>query len=422
MKHFLHIGFVMIINCTMTQLLNAQWVTQKVDTVNDLSHIHLTDVHFLDKDFGFVCGSYGHIYKTTNGGKTWESLDTGIKNTLMSIYVLNKDTVFTGRISLFESTNSGLSWFDAGFGQYAGSIHDIKFTDSQTGFFVKEGYIFKTTDTGISWQHKFFGNYLDCINFPSKHIGYVCGGITYDPGSFGFLYKTTNAGETWDTLFEWEGIPQITAMHFLNDTVGYIFTFYGTLHKTTDGGDTWSVINSIVDQYVILDCWFLNELDGYVTDYASNILRTTDGGQQWSNDGSGVNAALYFPDSITGYAVGKYGTVAKHSKGGPINVPTSSHSNVDNFVLHQNYPNPFNPDTKIIYTVPVNSNVTLKIFDPLGNEIKTLVNREEPGDTYSVTWNAANLHSGIYFYQLKATPINGQAEDFAQTKKMILLK
>jgi hypothetical protein len=59
--------------------------------------------------------------------------------------------------------------------------------------------------------------------------------------------------------------------------------------------------------------------------------------------------------------------------------------------------------------------VTLKIFNTLGEEIEILVNEEKPVGTYEVHWNAANLPSGVYFYQLKAG-------DFIQTKKMILLK
>jgi hypothetical protein len=87
----------------------------------------------------------------------------------------------------------------------------------------------------------------------------------------------------------------------------------------------------------------------------------------------------------------------------------------DKFELFQNYPNPFNPSTKIKYSVPQSSNIVIKVSDILGNEIETLVNEEKPIGTYELTWNAASLSSGIYFYQL-------QAGEFMQTRKMILLK
>ena len=85
------------------------------------------------------------------------------------------------------------------------------------------------------------------------------------------------------------------------------------------------------------------------------------------------------------------------------------------YSLSQNFPNPFNPSTKIKYSIPISSQVSLKIFNTLGEEIETLVNEEKPVGTYEVNWNAANLPSGVYFYRL-------QAGSFVQTRKMILLK
>jgi len=85
------------------------------------------------------------------------------------------------------------------------------------------------------------------------------------------------------------------------------------------------------------------------------------------------------------------------------------------FSFEQNYPNPFNPSTKISWQSPVGSHQTLKIFDILGNEIATLVNEYKPAGKYEVEFNAANLPSGVYFYQLKAG-------SFVETKKMVLLK
>ncbi len=91
-----------------------------------------------------------------------------------------------------------------------------------------------------------------------------------------------------------------------------------------------------------------------------------------------------------------------------------------NFFLYQNYPNPFNPTTKIRYSIPSNvkgqmSNVSLKVYDVLGREVATLVNEEKQAGVYEVEFNASQLSSGIYYYQLKTG-------NFIETKKMILLK
>ena len=85
------------------------------------------------------------------------------------------------------------------------------------------------------------------------------------------------------------------------------------------------------------------------------------------------------------------------------------------YQLANNYPNPFNPSTKISYSIPNTSLVQLKVFNPLGKEIATLVNEQKPAGNYEVNFNTSNIPSGVYFYQLRAG-------DFIQTKKMVLLK
>lgn len=85
------------------------------------------------------------------------------------------------------------------------------------------------------------------------------------------------------------------------------------------------------------------------------------------------------------------------------------------FKLSQNYPNPFNPTTVIQYEVPRQSKVVIKLYDMLGKEVMTIVNREQPAGRYSLTLDASRFASGIYFY-------NMQADNFTQTKKMVLLK
>jgi photosystem II stability/assembly factor-like uncharacterized protein len=85
------------------------------------------------------------------------------------------------------------------------------------------------------------------------------------------------------------------------------------------------------------------------------------------------------------------------------------------YELYQNYPNPFNPSTVISYQLPVSSDVTLKIYDILGNQIRTLVAEYKPAGKYEMEFNAKALPSGVYFYQLKAG-------EFISTKKMIFLK
>lgn len=90
-------------------------------------------------------------------------------------------------------------------------------------------------------------------------------------------------------------------------------------------------------------------------------------------------------------------------------------SEVSGFSLSQNYPNPFNPSTKINYQLPVTGFVNIKVFDITGKEIATLINQQQNPGNHTVTFNAGNLSSGIYFYKI-------QSEKFFETKKMTLVK
>ncbi len=95
----------------------------------------------------------------------------------------------------------------------------------------------------------------------------------------------------------------------------------------------------------------------------------------------------------------------------------------ENYSLSQNYPNPFNPSTEINFSIPNDGIVQLKIFNILGQEISTLVNRYEHAGTYQIKFNAANLPSGIYLYRLDVINNNTNSiVNFSEVKKMLLLK
>lgn len=90
--------------------------------------------------------------------------------------------------------------------------------------------------------------------------------------------------------------------------------------------------------------------------------------------------------------------------------------NIQNYYeLYQNFPNPFNPNTTIKYSIPVSTQVSLKVFDIIGSEVATLVNEQQEAGTFSINFDASKLTSGIYFYQIKAG-------NFIETKKFILIK
>ncbi len=140
-------------------------------------------------------------------------------------------------------------------------------------------------------------------------------------------------------------------------------------------------------------------------------------------------AGVYFTSPTNGYVVGNY-TVLKY--GLIISVEKEEELPTE-FSLLQNYPNPFNPSTKIKYSIPTPPQpspsqgegvregliVSLKVYDILGREVTTLVNKQQQPGTYEVEFGqvSSNRHlvSGTYFYRI-------QIGEFAKTKKMLLLK
>ena len=125
--------------------------------------------------------------------------------------------------------------------------------------------------------------------------------------------------------------------------------------------------------------------------YTNSTLLTAD------SKGRPIGDLTWYPELITGIKDISDGTV-----------PTE-------FSLDQNYPNPFNPTTKISYSIASNAHVTLKVFNVLGQEVATLVNKEQQPGKYVVDFNAAKLASGVYMYRI-------EADNTFMTKKMILLK
>ena len=157
-------------------------------------------------------------------------------------------------------------------------------------------------------------------------------------------------------------------------------------------------------------------------DFSMHPLSSTSvpAGAQSFHQGSG-NVFLY-PVSIEGtylyrcdfhYSAGMTGSFTANITTGVVQDQTSLLP--DGFILKQNFPNPFNPTTMILFDLPIQTFVSVKVYDLRGHEVTAIVNENMAAGSYSKAWHAASLPSGVYFYQM-------QAGGFIQTKKMLLLK
>ena len=186
----------------------------------------------------------------------------------------------------------------------------------------------------------------------------------------------------------------------------------GYYKKNAVIGDTWmagTIVYIIVDTFVVnvfgepTTIKFLTKDDGlvYIQEYWTEKF-----GKLGSQDFGGIIDDL-LGCVINGVAYGdtSFTIVSVEDES---EIPSS-------YYLAQNFPNPFNPSTTISWQLPVGNWQTLKIYDVLGKEIATLVDGFKPAGKYEVYFDASNLASGTYFYQLKV-------ENYIETKKMQLVK
>ena len=171
-----------------------------------------------------------------------------------------------------------------------------------------------------------------------------------------------------------------------------------------------------------------------VDDGSGPILVRRDGMNSFSNvpdDTATGKTLLVFGnrisrlDGVLYYSFNRYKiTPRTNADFGPIS-PTSVELDANggvpaSFALEQNYPNPFNPSTSIVYGIPRSGFVSLKIYNVLGQEVRTLVSGPQSAGRYTARFDASTLSSGLYFYRIQVAPDSGP--EFTQVKKMMLLK
>ncbi len=376
----------------------------RLDSSLGIGHVSFLDVDELNSNIIYIIkgisvyGNAGIFYRTTDGGESWDVAQNITQNVIkwVGISPFNKNEIYF--------TNAGI-------------INNL----------------YRSTDGGENW--KLIGSFpsdshgnsvaiaLDLLHDFTLYAG-VSTSIIGE-----FFYKSTNRGESWFFVSTPPTVPnEIYTDYFIPDRI-YLFTF--PPYISNNGGINWLRADS-----------GLAANTGFISFYQDNI--TTRLLYNLRNDGlynskrdyifwemiegteslpiyfgpTGFyldrNMKNIFIEPVTrelflGTAKGIYKTgIITHTED-EIKNPTL------NFLLKQNFPNPFNPSTKISYQIPERSFITIKVYSILGKEVRTLVEVEQPAGIYEVEFDAPNLPSGIYFYQLKA----GSS---VETKKMILLR
>ena len=279
---------------------------------------------------------------------------------------------------------------------------------------------------GNLWCGLGFNVYYDNNGNPAINIG----GLAKFDGNNWYIYNTGNSGLPFDNVgriaFDSEGVLWLATWH-----PGVAGIEYGGGLTKFDGINwtTYNIDNSPLTSNTIFDIAVDKDDNLWLSTCAGGLVKY-DRKNSWAVYNI-LNSGIAF-NSQNVVAIDSYGNkwighnesgVSVFREGGVIitEIKKNNFSKIVNsFSLDQNYPNPFNPTTTIKYQIPNDGLVTLKIYDELGREVKTLVNQYESKGKYDVNFNASNLSSGIYFYQLRSLSSSGK--NYVSTKKMLLLK
>ncbi|MDD5361487.1 MAG: T9SS type A sorting domain-containing protein [Ignavibacteria bacterium] len=341
----------------------------------------------------------GSIGRSTDGGNSFYSGTSGLDLTYTNWstpFIMDKTnplTLYCGTYKVYKSVNGMQSWAaispDLTNGHVAnlGTITTLDVSKSNPNVLyagTDDANVWVTTNGGSNWT-KISSSLPNrwvtrvTIHPDSANICYVTlSGYKIDTTG-AHIFKTTNYGAAW--ISKSGNLPDAPINDVLIDprlySNLYIATDLGVMSSTNDG-QTWQLYG--------------NGMPAYIPVHDLTIHTPTLKMVAWTHGRSAYSTTL---PPVTGI----------HNITGT----------VLSYKLFDNYPNPFNSQTVIRYEINKNSFVKLSVYDVKGSLIKTLVSEKKDKGSYSVSWNAGNLASGIYF-------LNFKAGDFYDIKKMVLIK
>ena len=447
------------------------------DSPRDINNIILDNAN--PGTFLVAIRSPDKIYKTIDDGQTWSiSLDNadfahfGIP---MEQDPSHPDTIYTISDSLFmRSPDFGDSWviLDSVVG-ISGGVCDIAvFPDTSIILMGDDGTgIWRSTDSGASWTQVVSSTVSPTSGeIPTIAVDYMNPGVVWAAkwGDGGGVFKSTNYGEDW-TPEGFDGISMWTVHVQADDSNVLMVGCFSceSVWRSLDGGENWTNIDIIGRSYQLLvvdsttqyaaqeDGFFKLTRDPPFPVELTSFSATVENEQvllYWETANELNNYGFYIERSIQSEI---WETIGFVEGNGNSNSPKYYSYKDDNIVfagtysyrlkqididgtfeysfvtmvdittpmdyeLKQNYPNPFNPSTIIKFYIPISSNVKLKLFNMLGQEVAELIDAEMAPGIHKVEFNAVNLSSGTYFYFLEANGDNGNR--FSDMKKMVLLK
>ncbi len=391
-------------------------------------------MHPKDRDAMFVV--YGStVYVSRNRAETWTSIATITGGgQAHSFYVSPVDTniwmvAITGSPDKVKrSTNYGSTWTDIvslNFSNYGQPLEMDQNNPSTFYFAPDNGGFWKSTDNGATFS-EISGNYpfrSPCdiiVMWDSSNVIFVGDGVTGSGNAI--IFKSTNGGVNWTNMYTVASSETPALCNSVFDqSVAYSTEWGGSgYYKTTNYGVNWALTGTTGSSGWGTDLCHEDPALVLKGTYGSPTYLTTNSGTSFVSTslGGGCGAGIIVPER--GYLVamqcsGLFKMNISYTVITDINLNSSNSVIPESFNLYHNFPNPFNPATSIKFDIPNSGNVSLKVYDQLGNEINSLVDGFKNAGTYSISFNASELPSGVYFYKLTSG-------NYSVGKKMLLLK
>ncbi len=271
----------------------------------------------LSTDYGSGVASSG-LFKTDNGGKTWERI-ANLINSNGAFCFINENTgmyCYEGiGTTIAKTEDGGETWTFTDFTDISLNPYVIKFFDDNNGLIAGEGPILRTTDAGETWQEIYWNSEtyegISDIFYKSENEVYITGEVV---GSGTFVGKSVNGGETWEItgLGSYGGGKSIV---FTDENTAFIACGNTAILKSTDGGEIWAETAVNTSNYIeFKQLSFPSGNTGYAVGEGNyeNFFMTTDGGETWNPVNSGCSASfnsLHFFDENNGLVGGGMGVL-----------------------------------------------------------------------------------------------------------------
>lgn len=372
-----------------------------------------------------LVGEDGVIKETNDFGETWIEHNSGVTNTLYSNAHSADYGLAVGENGVILRNTGGTSWEQVNSGVTV-NLRDVEIVDETHAIICGDnGAVLISTDAGESWQQLNTG-----INHNLRDIDFY-GSMGYIAGDAGTLLRSLDNGRSWSVVDMSFIGANFSCLEVINSDKIYIAGENGSMIYTVNGGLSWLAPVSGLYESNYNDIIFFDDNTGITVGDNGLLLRTTNGGYSWY--GISIPAAVLnkdlnsvaFANFTDGITVGDEGKKYKSTDGGIswselVQSASGDFSSGETLSkLKQNYPNPFNPATNITYRLEMDAFVSLKVYDLLGREVRSLVNSFQKKGEYCVQFVSENLATGTYFYVLK-TESNNKTD--MKVMKMAFLK